>query len=146
MSVLLMCLVASASAESGYIQKRSPYGVKQTLDRLQNLLEKKGVTIFARIDHAAGAEKAGLKMKDTQLLIFGNPKLGTPLMIEKRLVGLDLPMKVLAWQDDNNQTWIAYTRPEELQKRYGMKNEAVIDKMKNALNELTNKAVESNSR
>lgn len=133
---------ATVHASNEYIQKKSHYGVSETLDRLEAVLRKKGITIFVRVDHAAGARKVGLQMTDTQLLIFGNPKMGTPLMNEQRLMGLDLPMKALAWKDDNNQTWLAYTKPSELQSRHDIKNQKIINKMKNALDAMTNKALE----
>lgn len=143
---LLICLMSSASftasASDTFIQKKSKYGVAESLDRLESILKKKGITIFARVDHSAGAKKVGMQMTDTQLLIFGNPKMGTPLMKEQRLVGLDLPMKVLAWKDASKQTWIAYTHPDALQSRHGLKNQKLINKMKKALNGMTNKAIE----
>lgn len=138
----VMCLVNTAMASDAYIQKKSQYEVSETLDRLESILKKKGITIFTRVDHAAGAKRVGLEMSDTQLLIFGNPKMGTPLMNEQRLMGLDLPMKVLAWKDDSGQTWIAYTHPETLRARHQLKNDKLIDKMKNALNAMTDKAIE----
>ena len=143
---ILVCLTGavsvSASAADAFIQKTSKYGVSETLDRLESVLKEKGITIFARVDHAAGAKKVGLQMTDTQLLIFGNPEMGTPLMNEQRLVGLDLPMKVLAWKDASGQTWIAYTSPDALKSRHQLKNEKIINKMKNALNGITSKALE----
>lgn len=141
--VLLLVHAMTVMAADAFIQKKSPYGVGQTLDRLESVLNKKGITVFARVDHAAGARKAGFEMADTQLLIFGNPKMGTPLIKEQRLTGLDLPLKVLAWKDEQGQTWIAYTDPAELQARHGIKNQKVIDKMKKALNGMTNKALET---
>ncbi len=138
----VMCLVNTAMASDTYIQKKSQYEVSETLDRLESILKKKGITIFTRVDHAAGAKRVGLEMSDTQLLIFGNPKMGTPLMNEQRLMGLDLPMKVLAWKDDSGHTWIAYTHPETLRARHQLKNDKLIDKMKNALNAMTDKAIE----
>lgn len=140
--LVFIFITNSAIAADAFIQKKSQYGVSETLDRLESVLKKKGITIFARVDHAAGAKKVGLKMTDTQLLIFGNPKMGTPLMNEQRLMGLDLPMKVLAWKDKNNQTWLAYTKPAELQGRHDLKNQKIINKMKSALDGMTNKALE----
>jgi len=147
LAVVTLALTAVISsnvvlASDTFIQKKSPYGVSETLDRLEAVLKKKGITIFARVDHAAGARKVGQQMTDTQLLIFGNPKMGTPLMNEQRLMGLDLPMKVLAWKGAGNQTWIAYTSPDELKDRHQLKNERIINKMKKALNGMTNKAIE----
>ena len=80
-------------ANDAFILKQSPYNVSETLDRLENVLKKKGITIFARVDHSAGAKKVGIQMAETQLLTFGNPKMGTPLMNENILMGLELPMK-----------------------------------------------------
>ena len=138
--LVFICLTGSVSASDNFIQKKSNYGVGETLDRLESILKKKGITVFARVDHGAGAKKAGLQMSDTQLLIFGNPKMGTPLMKEQRLMGLDLPMKVLAWEGDNGQTWVAYTNPEQLKRRHGLKNQMLIDKMSNALHGMTEAA------
>ena len=128
-------------ADDAYIVKQSPYSVGETLDRLEAILKKKGITVFARVDHSAGAVKAGLSMQPTQLLIFGNPKLGTPLMQENRLMGLDLPMKALAWQDDK-AVWLAYLNPEAFVSRHNIKNQKVIQKMKQALNGISNKALQ----
>ncbi|VAW61521.1 hypothetical protein MNBD_GAMMA11-2548 [hydrothermal vent metagenome] len=123
--------------------KPSTYSVSETIDRLEAVLKKKGITIFARVDHKAGAIKAGINMKaDAQLLIFGNPNLGTPLMNENILIGLDLPMKALSWKDEKGKVWLAYVNPSELKRRHQMtKNEIFFNKMKKALNALTNKAL-----
>ena len=138
---LFICLTSSVTAADVYIQKKSQYGVSETLDRLVSVLKKKGITIFTRVNHTEGAKRVGLKMLDTQLLIFGNPKMGTPLMNENILMGLDLPMKALAYKDENNQVWLAYLNPVELQSRHNIKNKTIIKKMSQALNGLTNKAL-----
>lgn len=142
-AALIISLSFTIQAAEKFTVKKSDFSVSETLDRLETVLKKKGITIFVRVDHAAGAEKVGLKMSDTQLLIFGNPKMGTPLMNEQRLMGLDLPMKALAWKDDNNQVWLAYTNPSELQQRHIIKNQAIINKMTKALDGLTNKALDN---
>jgi uncharacterized protein (DUF302 family) len=142
-SILALCfvLVASPALAGDFIVKPSKYSVAETLDRLTKALKSKGITIMARVDHAGGAEKAGLKLKPTQLLIFGNPKLGTPLMQTNRGIGLDLPMKVLAWQDDKGQTWVTYTKPDVLKARYNIKGkDGIFAKMTGALSKLTGKA------
>ena len=139
--VLLWIASTSTYATEAYIIKKSSYSVDETLNRLEVVLKKKGITIFARVNHTAGADRVGLKMQPTQLLIFGNPKMGTPLMNENRLMGLDLPMKALAWKDEASQVWLGYLNPAELQSRHGIKNQAIINKMKKALNGLTNKAL-----
>jgi uncharacterized protein (DUF302 family) len=140
-AAFLLCFSFSLQAADAYMMKKSPYSVDETLDRLEAVLKKKGITVFARVDHKAGANKVGIDMQPTQLLIFGNPKMGTPLMNENRLMGLDLPMKALAWRDDKSQVWLAYLNPAELQQRHNIKNQKIINKMTQALNGLTNKAL-----
>jgi uncharacterized protein (DUF302 family) len=87
------------------------------------LLKSKGITVFARIDHSGEAAKAGLKMRPTQLLIFGNPKAGTPLMNASPSVAIDLPMKSLVWQDEGGKVWVGYNSPAYMQQRHGLKDE-----------------------
>jgi len=140
-AVFLLGFAVTLQAADAYILKKSPYSVNETLDRLEVVLKKKGITVFARVDHKAGANKVGLNMQPTQLLIFGNPKMGTPLMNENRLMGLDLPMKALAYEDAASQVWLAYLNPAELQQRHSIKNQTVINKMAQALNSLTSKAL-----
>jgi len=130
-----------SQANEKYTVKQSRYSVGETLDRLERVLKEKGIIVFTRIYHSVGAKKAGIQMRPTQLLIFGNPKVGTPLMNESPLVALDLPMKVLAWQDEKSQTWIAYLNPSRLQARHNIKNTELINKMKKALNAFTNQAL-----
>ncbi len=105
---------------SGIIDIPSPYSVPETLARLQNLLKEKGVTIFVLIDHSGEAAKAGLDMRPTQLLIFGSPKAGTPLMVASPSIAIDLPLKALAWQDAQGKVWLSYNAPEYLQQRHGL--------------------------
>jgi uncharacterized protein (DUF302 family) len=94
-------------------------GVNETLDRLENLARKRGMTIFARINFAKDAAAAGLKMQPTQLLILGNPVGGTPLMVAAPSAALDLPLKVLAWADGSDRCWLSFNTPEYLQQRHG---------------------------
>ncbi|HWD89934.1 MAG TPA: DUF302 domain-containing protein [Mucilaginibacter sp.] len=98
----------------------SPYTVKETVDRLENMLRSKGATIFTRIDQQAAARQAGLEMPATELLLFGNPKAGTALMLAKPLSGLDLPLKVLAWQDKEGKNWLSYSSFGYLQQRFSL--------------------------
>ncbi len=142
-ALFMLVFSLNVQASDAFVQKKSPYSVKETLDRVEAILNKKGITVFARVDHAAGAEKVGLQMNDTQLLIFGNPKMGTPLMNEQILMGLDLPMKMLAWKDASGQTWLAYTRAEALQKRHQLKNQQIIEKMSKALDAISQKTIEN---
>jgi uncharacterized protein (DUF302 family) len=105
---------------SGIVDLPSRYSVPETLARLQSILKEKGVTVFALIDHSGEAAKVGLEMRPTQLLIFGSPKAGTPLMVAAPSVAIDLPLKALAWQDAEGKVWLSYNAPEYLQQRHGI--------------------------
>ena len=105
---------------SGMIDVSSRYSVPETLARLQSILKEKSVTVFALVDHSGEAEKAGLPMRPTQLLIFGSPKGGTPLMVAAPRLAIDLPLKALAWEDEHGQVWLSYNAPEYLQQRHGV--------------------------
>jgi uncharacterized protein (DUF302 family) len=104
----------------GVVNKPSNHSVEQTVDRRTNILEARGVTLFALIDHGGEAEKVGMKMLPTKLLIFGNPKSGTPLMLASPSIALDLPLKILVWQDNQGTVWLSYNSPEYLMERYGL--------------------------
>ncbi len=119
---------------------RHPVGV--TIDRLQTAVgQNPALFVAARVNHAAAAEKAGLKLPPTEVLIFGNPKLGTLLMQSNARIGLDLPLKVVAWQDAQGRTWIGYTDPRQLAGRYGIRDrDEVISKIAGALDKLTRAA------
>ena len=112
-------------AGDGIISKESKYSVAETLDRVGALLRSKGIKIFARVDHSGEAEKVGLKMPPTQLLIFGNPKGGTPVMLAAPTAAIDLPLKALAWQDADGKVWLSYNDPEYLKKRYGLTDDQI---------------------
>lgn len=128
-------------AGSDFITKKSSNNVAVTMDRLENALKQKGVGIVARVDHAAAAQKADLTLRPTQVLIFGNPKLGTPLMHTNQRIGLDLPLKVLAWEDEKGQTWLTYEKPDEMAERHKVKEPAeIIKKMTGVLDAVTNEA------
>ena len=111
------------AAENGMIHFTSPYSVPETLRRLESLLQARGLAIFARIDHSGEAEKAGLKMRPTQLLIFGSPKQGTPLMVASPTLAIDLPLKALAWEDASGKVWLSYNTPEYLKQRHNIPDE-----------------------
>jgi uncharacterized protein (DUF302 family) len=98
----------------------SAFGPKETMDRLEREVKAKGLTVFARVDHAAGAQAVGLKLRPTELLIFGNAKGGTPLMEADQRIGIDLPLKALVYQDEAGKVWLAYTDPSWLARRYGL--------------------------
>ena len=111
------------ATENGIIDKPSNHSVEQTVDRLKNILQSKGVTLFAAIDHSGEAEKVGMKMPPTKLLIFGNPKAGTPLMVAAPSSAIDLPLKILIWEDAQGKVWLSYNSPEYLQRRHGLPQE-----------------------
>jgi uncharacterized protein (DUF302 family) len=110
---------------NGLITHPSPYTVPETLDRLEAILRTKNITIFARIDHSGEAAKVGLTMPPTQLLIFGNPQGGTPIMLAASLAAIDLPLKALAWQDTDGKVWLSFNDPHYLQSRYGLSDEVL---------------------
>jgi uncharacterized protein (DUF302 family) len=113
------------SPDNGLVHLKSPYSVADTLKRLEAVLKTKNLTVFARIDHSGEAEKVGLKMRATQLIVFGSPKAGTPLMVASPSLGIDLPLKALAWQDADGKVWLSYNSPEYLQRRHQIPDELV---------------------
>jgi uncharacterized protein (DUF302 family) len=113
-----------AMAADGLTTIPSSYGPKDTMNRLEAAVKAKGMTIFARIDHAAGASAVGLSLRPTEVLIFGNAKAGTPLMQSVQTIGLDLPLKALVWQDVSGKTWLSYNDPGWLAKQHGLSGEA----------------------
>ena len=139
---ILVCLISTQSfandskspASNGVIKIKSNHSVTATINRLETALHGKGMTIFKRINHAAGAEKAGLQLRPTELLIFGNPKVGTPLMICSQTAALDLPQKALAYKDESGQVWLVYNDPAYMAKRHNIKGcDAAVQKVTNAL-------------
>src|SRR5438309_11869320 len=105
---------------SGIITLPSQHSVDQTVERLQTLLLAKGVTLFALVDHSGEAAKVGMKLPPTQLVMFGNPKAGTPLMLAAPSVAIDLPLKLLVWEDAQGKVWLSYNSPAYLQQRHGV--------------------------
>jgi len=112
------------NANNGIISQPSQYSVTATIDRLEAVLQAKGITIFARIDQQAEAEKVGLSLRPTQLLLFGNPKAGTPLMVAEPTLALDLPLKALAWEAAD-KVWLSYNDPNYLKQRFSLSDELV---------------------
>lgn len=106
------------SAGDGVVALKSPHSVQATADNLEGALKEKGMTVFARIDHARGAANASLSLRPTEQIIFGNPKIGTPLMHCEHTVAIDLPQKMLIWEDDSGQVFIAYNDPEYVKARH----------------------------
>lgn len=118
--VLAILPVMSLAADNGLTTVASNFGVTETVNRLETLLKQKGITVFARIDHQAEAAKAGLPMKASELLIFGNPKAGTPMMKAVPTTAIDLPLKALIWEDADGKAWLSYNRPDYLKQRHGL--------------------------
>lgn len=107
----------------GIIHKPSNHSVEQTVEKLKNILQSNGVTLFALVDHSGEAEKVGMKMRPTKLLIFGSPKAGTPLMLAAPSIAIDLPLKILAWEDAQGKVWVSYNSPDYLKERHGLPQE-----------------------
>ena len=107
-------------ANNGIVNKPSKHSVDETLAKLQEILHAKGIAVFALIDHSGEAAKVGMKMRPTKLLIFGNPKGGTPLMLAAPSIAIDLPLKILIWEDDQEKVWVSYNTPEYLAERHGL--------------------------
>jgi uncharacterized protein (DUF302 family) len=117
---MVTILPGMAHAGTNLVTKPSNYSVPETIDRIERAIVARGMKIFARIDHGGEASKVGLAMRPTELLIFGNPKGGTPLMVAKPTAAIDLPMKALAWQDEDGRVWLTYNSPELLHERHGV--------------------------
>jgi len=134
----LLFLPLAQAADDGMVTMKSPHSVDETLDRFEKAVTSKGMTVFARVDHAKGASSVDLKLRPTQLLIFGNPKIGTLLMQSNQTAAIDLPLKLLAWQDADGQVWVAYNDPGYLVKRHNITDrDAVVEKMRKALGNFT---------
>jgi uncharacterized protein (DUF302 family) len=118
-------------AADGLTTLRSSFGPKETMDKLEAEVKAKGLTVFARIDHAAGAAEVGLSLRPTEVLIFGNARGGTPLMQSLQTIAIDLPLKALVWQDAAGVTWLSYNDPGWLAKRHGLGRE--VDAAVNAV-------------
>jgi uncharacterized protein (DUF302 family) len=105
---------------TGVVSRPSPVSVDDTLQRLERVIRDRGLTLFAHFDHSREAARAGLVMQPAHVLVFGNPKAGTPLMIASPLLALDLPLKVLVWQDHRGQVWVSYSEPKFVAQRYNI--------------------------
>lgn len=123
-----------ARADSHVLVRKSASPVAETVERLSQALGTRGIAVIARVDHAAGAAKAGMALRPTVLLIFGNPKIGTPLIQANPHAGLDLPMKILVWQDEQGQAWLGYVNPSRLSADHGLAGQdPIIKQMMNVL-------------
>ena len=135
--VVLATFVSLANAADGLVVVKSSLNAKATMDRLEKVVKKKGLKVFARINHAAGAAKIGKKLRPTEVLIFGNPQGGTPFMECAQTVGIDLPLKALVWEDASAQVWVGYNDPVYLAKRHGVPECPVAKKLQKALKGIT---------
>ena len=129
-------------AADGLITIRSAFGPEETMNRLEAEVRAKGLTVFAHVDHAAGAKAVGMPLRPTDLLIFGNAKGGTPLMQAEQTIGIDLPLKALVWQDAGGVTWLSYNDPHWLAQRHGLDDatKAMVEALSGALKAISGKA------
>ena len=132
-TLFLAACISIANAADGLLTSKSPHSAADTMSRLEAAVKERGFTVFARIDHAAGAAKAGLSLRPTELLIFGNPKGGTPFMECAQSVGIDLPLKALVWEDASGAVWLGYNDPAFIAQRHGVADCPVVTKMDKAL-------------
>jgi len=134
MTVIILLLATLAHADSGLVSVKSAHDVKTTADRLENMLKQKGMNVFVRINHAQGAQNIGQELRPTEIVIFGNPKVGTPLMQCAQSVAIDLPQKALIWQDVQGQVWLSYNDPNYLVERHQIAGcQEVVKKVASAL-------------
>jgi uncharacterized protein (DUF302 family) len=108
------------TADKGFISSPSKYSVEETVEKLESILQEKGVTLFALIDHSGEAEKVGMAMRPTKLLIFGSPRAGTPVMLAAPSAAIDLPLKILVWEDNEGRVWLSYNDPSYLKQRHSI--------------------------
>ena len=137
-----LCLAAQPAFAGELIKKQSPHSVGETLDKLEGVLAEKDIGVMARIDHTANAESVDMELRPTELLIFGNPAVGTKLMQAEQTMGIELPMKALAYEDADGQVWLAYEDPAVFAARRGLPaDHEVVGKVSGALDKLTSAAV-----
>jgi uncharacterized protein (DUF302 family) len=127
---------------TGLVTARSPLSVSETIDRIVAGATRRGLIVFARIDHADGAAKAGMQLRPTQLVIFGHPRGGTALMLDRQTAGIDLPVKALAWEDAEGQVWLSYNDAHWLADRHGLgpQSTAAVDAIATGLSSLAEEA------
>lgn len=137
----IICVMFTSNlvlADQGLITKPSAYSVKETIDRLEDVLKKKGITVALRWAHHEKAAGVNIKLRPTELLIFGNPKLGSPMFTSQQTAGIDFPMKALAWEDENGKVWLTYNDPAYLAKRHAITDrDKIVAKMTGALNKFS---------
>ena len=141
-AILVLCLAtATAFAADGLTALKSPHGAKATMDKFEELVRQRGLTVFARIDHAAGAARVNRTLRPTELLIFGSPQSGTPFMECAQTVGIDLPLKVLVWEDASSQVWLGFNDPAFLAQRHGVAQCPAAENIRKAITGLAEAAV-----
>jgi uncharacterized protein (DUF302 family) len=136
----LLFLGGVTAAADGLVEVKSAHPPKTTLDRFEAAAKERGLMVFARIDHAAGAQKVGKTLRPTELLIFGNPQGGTPLMECAQSAGIDLPLKALVWEDAQGQSWLGYNDPAWIAQRHGATSCPVVENLRKALSSLADAA------
>lgn len=140
-TVLLLSFISSAFADESLVSIKSDFTVKESADRFEKILKQKGFTVFSRIDHSKNASNANLSLEPVEVVIFGNPKIGTLLMQCSKTVAIDLPQKMLFWVDENNQNWLTYNNPKYLKERHNIEGcDQVITKISGALDKLSKEA------
>ena len=140
-AVALTLWLGVAASADGLVAVKSPHSAKETMTRLEDAVTKRGLTVFARIDHAAGAAKIGKTLRPTEVLVFGNPTGGTPFMECEQSVGIDLPLKALVWEDATAQVWIGYNDPAYLAQRHGVASCPVVENLRKLLGSLVDASV-----
>jgi uncharacterized protein (DUF302 family) len=140
-AILFFTFGSLASAADGLVAVKSPHSAKETMNRLEETVKQRGLIVFARIDHAAGAAKIGKTLRPTELLIFGNPQGGTPFMECAQSAGIDLPLKALVWEDAAAQVWLGYNAPAFLAQRHGVAQCPVVQNLQKALAGIVEAAV-----
>jgi uncharacterized protein (DUF302 family) len=138
---LILLISTSVAIADGLVNVPSAFSVEETANRLESILNEKGMTVFKIISHSEGASSVGIELRETELFIFGNPKVGSPLMKCQQSVAIDLPQKALIWRDENSRVWISYNDPEYLKERHNITGcEEILSKIGKALSGITKAA------
>ena len=142
-SVSTIFAVASTAAHAadGLVEFKSPYSAKQTMDRMENVVKERGLRMFVRVDHAAGAASVGRSLRPTEVMVFGSPQGGTPLLECGQTVGIDLPLKALVWEDTSGQVWLGFNDPAYVATRHGVQDCPAVAILQNALTGLAKTVV-----
>lgn len=141
LTATLIAFASLANAADGLVSLKSPHSARETMDKFESLVKERGLTVFVRIDHAAGAAKIGKRLRPTEVLIFGNPQGGTPLMECAQTSGIDLPLKALVWEDAASQVWLGYNDPAFIAQRHAAGECPVVANLRKALGGLAEATV-----